>query len=249
MKNNDIQIINQNDEYYVDSRIVAAGFGIEHHSLCKSLQQRFIDLKSVNISDSVKPGRPGTYYLLTERQTMIIPSICKSTDKTFEFQCALVDAFLLAKKKLSEIDPIAQLATTAGIARLLEIAQDKLRLEGEVLHLKTHVGELEPKAKYHDYMVATKDWLPLWDFGKASEIGSKKIFEFCRSRGYLYYSNNKLVPKQGYIDSGLFVLKEYIYKDPKHGDKRGYKVYVSGKGQSVLLSDWHKYSNEQMRLL
>jgi phage regulator Rha-like protein len=126
----EIQIINQDKELYVDSRIVASGFEIEHESLCRSLKRSFSDLKSEEGKSSA--GRGIKYYLLTERQVMIIPAICKTTKKTVQFQTALVDAFFAMREQLTTIDPFAQLKTPEGIAKLLEIAQEKIELEAKI---------------------------------------------------------------------------------------------------------------------
>jgi hypothetical protein len=98
----DFNFQTENEEIFIDSKIVAKGFQIEHSSLIRSIENNFerSDLKSDLIKQ--KSGQKLKIYLLTERQIMILPAICRTTPKTITFQTALVDAFIEARKQLSE---------------------------------------------------------------------------------------------------------------------------------------------------
>src|SRR6266487_6423318 len=67
-------------------------FSREHH----------IDEKTTR--DSKGRGRPETYYLLTERQCLILAGSLKRGDEALEWQDALIDAFLQARNQVRELE-------------------------------------------------------------------------------------------------------------------------------------------------
>jgi phage antirepressor YoqD-like protein len=209
---NEIQLSIQGNEPVIDSRIVAKGFGIEHHSLCKALQEHFTDLKSIKVSGS-GPGRPGYYYLLTERQVMIIPAICKTTTLTVIFQRNLVDAFIAAREALqSPTDPKQQ---------ALILATQLLESEKEIKNLKqineqkdTRILVLEPKAAYTEEITANSEDMDMEEYCKQRlHIGFKTVYEWLRELQILM-SNKKNwnLPYQRYIDMGYFSTQAKPWK-------------------------------------
>jgi phage regulator Rha-like protein len=127
-----IEIQQIDNSLYVDSRIIADGFEIEHKSLCKSLQQTFSDLKSIK-SDSNQIGRPSTYYLITKRQVMILPAVCKTTDRTILFQTRLVDAFLDMEEQLLSQHKTPQTYLEA-LKECTRLEENWIRVEIDSLH-------------------------------------------------------------------------------------------------------------------
>ncbi len=92
-------------------------FSREHH----------IDEKTTR--DSKGRGRPETYYLLTERQCLILAGSLKRGDEALEWQDALIDAFLQARNRVRELEAQQQQAAfSAPALQMNNLWQE--RLEG-----------------------------------------------------------------------------------------------------------------------
>jgi phage antirepressor YoqD-like protein len=106
--------------------------------------------------------------------------------------------------------------------------------------LESRVEELAPKADFYDQVTASDDWKPLYQFGKVSGIGARKIFEFLHEIDFIYYNSGRSVPTAPVETQKLLCLKEHESKD-YYGRKRvNYKIYVSGKGEQTILYHWNK---------
>jgi phage antirepressor YoqD-like protein len=189
-------IVEADNALYADSRVVAVGFGIEHHSLAKSLSQHFTDLKSINPSKSgITGGRPEKAYLLTERQVMMLPAICAVTPQLKAFQSRLVDAFLAYRAKGSH--PIPQTMVEA-----LRLAADSIE-RAEAAEAK--VAELEPKADRWTAFMNSDGLLTMQRMAGLLGIGRQTLFSWCRALKLFPPSKN--VPYAEYQAPNRFVMK------------------------------------------
>jgi phage regulator Rha-like protein len=99
-------------EYCIDSRVLAARLGYNHRTVVKSIQRHkgSLERKSVLRQFVSKPlkgsqgGRPEAYYLLNERQCLILTGRLKKGEEAEEWHDALVDAFLQARERVRQLE-------------------------------------------------------------------------------------------------------------------------------------------------
>ena len=109
--------------------------------------------------------------------------------------------------------------------------------------LQSENDEMRPKAKFHDDIAAAKNSLLLGEFAGIIQnnhnikLGEKKLFEWCRNKGFLCSSPgywNK--PTQRMISSGYMQVKERIHTDDNGQTHVSYSPLLTGKGQ-IWLTD------------
>lgn len=111
--------------------------------------------------------------------------------------------------------------------RLEQAKADKQRLEQE------NYKRL-PKAEFADKIIATDNKI---DIGQASKIlnlgyGRNTLFSKLRESGIFFKNRNE--PKQQYVDSGYFELKEQFIERDNHPGFTIIKVLVTQKGLSFI---------------
>ena len=92
---------------YADSRIIAEGFGIEHRSLYKLVLNHKTQLEAFGLLrfEIAKPktGRPASYALLTEEQSLLLLTYTRSTTNTDFYRHKLIKNFTSMRKALLEL--------------------------------------------------------------------------------------------------------------------------------------------------
>src|SRR5437764_12974779 len=102
-----LSIIVKDGSYLLDSRVLATRLGYEHKVILQSIRRHKarLEAKSVLLQLEAKPprgslgGRPELYYLLNERQCLILAGSLKKGVEADEWLDALVDAFLRERQK------------------------------------------------------------------------------------------------------------------------------------------------------
>ena len=114
MTDNILQVIEQNGDLVVDSRLIAARLDIEHNSFTKTLKRyqvriegRFgvIRFEIDKPSEGGQGGRPEKYALLTEDQATTLMTFSKNTDAVVDCKMDLVEAFSQAKQIIKTVIP------------------------------------------------------------------------------------------------------------------------------------------------
>jgi phage antirepressor YoqD-like protein len=91
--------------------------------------------------------------------------------------------------------------------------------------------EQKPKVEYYNLVEESKSGLHIGEFAKLIKWKPRKLFEWLRNNGYLFYSNNENIPYQRYIDAGYFELTQ----KPDRLSKRIYSTtLITGKGQTYI---------------
>ena len=91
--------------------------------------------------------------------------------------------------------------------------------------------EQKPKVEYYNLVEESKSGLHIGEFAKLIKWKPRKLFEWLRNNGYLFYSNNENIPYQRYIDAGYFELSQ----KPDRLSKRIYSTtLITGKGQTYI---------------
>lgn len=235
-------ISNHGEELVVSSEIVAKGFNVEHDSLAKSLSRRITDLKSVLVSGT-QNGRPRRIFLLTERQIALIPAIVRTTEETWVFQKALVDAFMEARKQLQG-------------ARILDrIPTQKEALQGwlaavEVLEvLQKKIEDDRPKIEAAENLLLSKDCQKIEGFAKVLGTTRNELFAWLRERGFCFKRPGKdehnHVTAQ-YIRNGWFVERMETWQDPS-GITRNYpQIRITPKGAVCIEAEWRSFHQAKL---
>jgi phage regulator Rha-like protein len=103
--------ISVNDgEYCLDSRVLAKRLGYEHHTVTRNIQRHRARLEARSIlRQNVEKinrgrGRSEVYYLLNERQSLILVGSLKKGEEAEEWHDALVDAFLQARNRVNQME-------------------------------------------------------------------------------------------------------------------------------------------------
>jgi phage regulator Rha-like protein len=112
MVTTELEITVNNGEYCLDSRVLAKRLGYEHETVVRSIRRHKdrLEAKSVVRQNVGKPlkgslgGRPEVYYLLNERQCLILVGSLKKGKDAEEWHDALVDAFLLAREQVRQLE-------------------------------------------------------------------------------------------------------------------------------------------------
>jgi len=109
----DLVIVEVNGENRIDSRVLATQLNYEHKIILQSIRRHKDRLEAKSIllhneakttSDSRGRGRPESYYMLDERQCLILAGSLKKGVEADEWHDRLVDAFLDARNRIRELE-------------------------------------------------------------------------------------------------------------------------------------------------
>lgn len=106
-----LAIVEQDGKFLLDSRVLAKQLGYEHKALIRNIHRNKtrIEAKSVLRQFDAKPskgsmgGRPEAYYMLTERQCLILTGSLKKGVEADEWHDRLVDEFLAARAMVKQL--------------------------------------------------------------------------------------------------------------------------------------------------
>lgn len=122
-----LEIIVNDGEYCLDSRILAKRLGYEHETIMRNIRRHKdrLEAKSFlrqNVGKTTRDekgrGRPEVYYLLNERQCLILVGSLKKGKEAEEWHDTLVDAFLHARNRVRQLE--TQQQSVASIHTLTE---------------------------------------------------------------------------------------------------------------------------------
>jgi anti-repressor protein len=137
--------------------------------------------------------------------------------------------FIECEKKLSA--PPVAIPTHSEALRLAADAIDKANA------LALEVADMKPKAEFHDTVTASDDVTQL---GVACQVlglpfGRNTLFQRLRNMGVLISSGERHnLPKQRFIEQGLFTVKESSYLDDERQVHVRFTTYVTQKGMAWL---------------
>lgn len=131
---------------------------------------------------------------------------------------------------------------------IMKRANDILNKRVEDMQLKLKLNE--PLVNFGRAVLNSDDAISFGSFSKLLfdkeqfRIGRNKLFEWMRKNGYLISQGREFnIPKQKYIEQGLFEIKESIQHTPA-GDKITRTTLITGKGQiyftQKLIEDYKR---------
>jgi phage regulator Rha-like protein len=97
-------------EYCLDSRVLAKRLGYAHHTVTRNIQRHRARLEAKSIlrhhveKRTRGRGRAEAYYLLNERQCLILVGSLKKGEEAEEWHDTLVDAFLQARARVRQLE-------------------------------------------------------------------------------------------------------------------------------------------------
>jgi hypothetical protein len=108
----DLVVVEVNGENRIDSRVLATQLNYEHKIVLQSIRRHKdrLEAKSVLLQNEAKPvkgssgGRPETFYMLDERQSLILAGSLKKGVEADEWHDRLVDAFIAARNRIKELE-------------------------------------------------------------------------------------------------------------------------------------------------
>jgi phage regulator Rha-like protein len=106
-----LAIVEQDGKFLLDSRVLAKQLGYEHKVVLQSIRRHKsrLEAKSLLLQNEAKPskgsmgGRPETYYMLDERQSLILTGSLKKGTEADEWHDRLVDEFLAARAMVKQL--------------------------------------------------------------------------------------------------------------------------------------------------
>jgi len=123
--------------------------------------------------------------------------------------------------------------TTLKDALKLAIEQCEVieKQQAQVLQLSNEVKEAAPKVEFYNDVTDSTNWLDFTEASKALNYGRTGLYRFLRTIKMLMKDN---LPMQKYVDSGHFKTNVYTYYTPNGAPAVGTKLYVSGKGLTLI---------------
>ena len=123
--------------------------------------------------------------------------------------------------------------------KLLETIKQE-RTARQALEIKVEADR--PKVLFADAVSASHTSILIGDLAKilkqnGMDIGQNRLFQRLRDEGYLIRDGERRnMPKQRYMDSGLFQIKETTINNPDGSIRVTRTVKVTGKGQQYFIN-------------
>jgi anti-repressor protein len=154
-------------------------------------------------------------------------------------ECDLVVSGYSVKYRLAIIDRWHELEGKQTPA--IPTHSEALRLAADAIDkanaLALEVADMKPKAEFHDAVTASDDVTQL---GVACQVldlpfGRNTLFQRLRNMGVLISAGERHnLPKQRFIEQGLFTVKESSYLDDERQVHIRFTTYVTQKGMAWL---------------
>lgn len=205
------------------SREIAELTGKEHDNVRRDIKNMAAEL-SLTFEEKAEAstgGRPPVVFILPAREVKILV-----TGYSITLRARVIDRLdELERRASSGFDPAS--LTRADILRLaLDSEQKRLEAEAKVI-------ELEPKAKFHDRVVAAPGALTIAEAAKTLGTGRNRLAQWLRQNRWCRRNNE---PYQSSIDAGLLDVKLGEWEHPERGLQRSVTTLVTGKGLAKLQS-------------
>lgn len=138
------------------------------------------------------------------------------------------------------------------MARALKLADqtiDKLKFDNKALIADNE--RMKPKEIFADAVSTSHTSILIGDLAKlicqnGVQIGQKRLFGWLRDKDYLIKSgSSKNMPKQRYVEQGLFEIKESNVQNPDGSVRITKTTKVTGKGQIYFVNKFLESKGEK----
>jgi len=158
-------------------------------------------------------------------------------------ECDLVVSGYSVKYRLAIIDRWHHLEAARAFA--IPTHSEALRLAADAIDkadlLALEVADLKPKAEFRDAVMASDDVTQLAVACQVLEFpfGRNTLFQRLRNKGVLISGGERHnLPKQRYIEQGLFTVKESSYLDEDKQVHVRFTTYATQKGMEWLMREF-----------
>ena len=140
-----------------------------------------------------------------------------------------------------------EMSDTELMAKALLVAQKQIEQRNLIIEQqKAKIEEDKPKTVFADAVATSKSSILIGELAKmicqnGINIGQNRLFKWMRSNGYLMSNNN--MPKQRYVEQGLFEIKESSITQGNGNTRITYTTKVTGKGQIYFIN---KFLNKEI---
>lgn len=246
----EINVITINNKEYVEASSVAIALGYTNHraAIIRHCNDEGVMFYNVGVVTGKKRNGEDAIQYVNKKfidegnvYRLIIKSKLKSAKR---FERWLMDEVLptirkngmymndnLVEKTLNDPDLIIKIAT-----KLKKEKEKRIIEKNRADILETIIEEDTPYANFAKKIEASKDSITIGQFAKILnnnniKIGRNRLYSWLRENGYLIKSGtDKNMPKQEYLDRGLFTVSEKIV-DTCEGEIIVTKTLITGKGQ------------------
>ena len=128
------------------------------------------------------------------------------------------------------------------LSKALIVAQNKIRERDALIQKQAAlIEEQRPKTIFADAVSASRQSILIGELAKlicqnGVEIGQKRLFNWLRDKGYLMRSGKTNIPKQKYVEMGLFEIKESTIQNPDGTVRITLTPKVTGRGQVYFVN-------------
>lgn len=140
------------------------------------------------------------------------------------------------------------------LAKALMVAQSKIAERDKIIAQKQErIEQMQPKEVFADSVSASKQSILIGELAKlicqnGHSIGQNRLFQWMRDNGYLMsYGSSRNIPKQKYIEQGLFKIKESTINNPDGSVRLTRTTVVTGKGQIYFVNKFLGKDNKRER--
>jgi prophage antirepressor-like protein len=129
----------------------------------------------------------------------------------------------------SYIPPAPVFVVPQTKAEMLQLAADQAK---QIEQQEAQIATLVPKAAFVDRFVEAGGRYGLQNAGRALGCRPNKFIDWLKAEGFIFYADGSLVPRQQYLQSGLFEVKNTVGGD----DKVHTQSFMTPKGVSYFAS-------------
>ena len=226
-----IRTVTKEDKTYFVGNDVAKALGYTEtakaiRTHCKGVSE--MDIPTNGGIQKVKVITEGDIYRLVIKSQL---------PKAEEFESWIFDNVLPSiRKSGGYIVGQEQMSDTELMAKALLVAQKQIEERNKQIEV------MKPKAIFADAVATSKTSILVGDLAKlicqnGYQIGQKRLFEWLRENGYLIKSGNSYnMPKQRYVEQGLFEVKESNVQNPDGSVRITRTTKITGKGQLYFVN-------------
>ncbi|HBG8547963.1 TPA: phage antirepressor KilAC domain-containing protein [Clostridioides difficile] len=249
---NDLTIINQNNQFLVESREVAELIEKKHDNLLRDIrgykkiledssnlksQDFFIESTYINTQNKIQPC-----YLLTKKGCDMVAN--KMTgEKGIIFTAIYVTKFEEMEQELKKQQPKLPTTYKEALQQLLVEVEEKEQLQLENQEKDKVIQLQQPKVLFADAVASSDDSILVGELAKllnqnGIDTGEKRLFAWLRDNGYLIKRKGEdyNTPTQKSVDLKIIETKERAIYNPNGSTKITKTPKVTGKGQIYFIN-------------
>ncbi|WP_461194052.1 phage anti-repressor [Clostridioides difficile] len=260
---NDLTIINQNNQFLVESREVAELIEKKHDNLLRDIrgykkiledssnlksQDFFIESTYINTQNKIQPC-----YLLTKKGCDMVAN--KMTgEKGIIFTAIYVTKFEEMEQELKKQQPKLPTTYKEALQQLLIEVEEKEQLQLENQEKDKVIQLQQPKVLFADAVSASNNSILVGELAKlikqnGVDIGQNRLFAWMRENGYLIKRKGEdyNIPTQKSMNLRIMEVKKRVINNPDGSTKVTRTVKITGKGQVYFVNKFK--SSKQLSML